>query len=446
MNRMMGRNLGSLGLVALAISLGSSSVGCDGDAMESTPANDPSMLVSFDEFEATTPRELGTGAYLIEGDIPVWSKEDLRSHYESLKGQSATPVTGVESADGIETVHAPLAVMTNASGLDVKWGPTQQLNVTFCVSTTFGANYSAVVEAMQNAHFSWRFNANIVYTYLPFQDENCTASNNNVTFDVRPTSGQSYKARSFLPSDARANRNILINSTAFTDLAPPLTLAGLLRHEVGHTLGFRHEHTTGAASSTTCYEDQNWRSITGYDENSVMHYPWCAGNPNTTLDLTAMDVKGASCLYGPPPGQTVDCSYRGVLTQAHVSGLGWLPQVRNNNLAGTVGQSRSSQAYTIQMFSVGNIFICYEAHVAGLGWLGEVCNGTIAGTVGQSRGLQAIKIRLVNAPAGCSVVYQAHVGGIGWQAPVSNNAVAGTTGQSRDIQALKVATSGSCGF
>lgn len=98
------------------------------------------------------------------------------------------------------------------------------------------------------------------------------------------------------------------------------------------------------------------------------------------------------------------------------------------------------------MANAGNIGICYSAHLAGRGWLDEVCNGAVGGTVGESRGLQAIKIHLVNAPPGCSVVYQAHVGTIGWQAPVSDNAVAGTPGQSIDIQALKVRTTTACGF
>lgn len=66
-------------------------------------------------------------------------------------------------------------------------------------------------------------------------------------------------------------------------------------HELGHTLGFRHEHTRPEAG--TCFEDNNWRPLTPYDSASIMHYPQCNGTSDD-LSFTASDAAGVRALYG----------------------------------------------------------------------------------------------------------------------------------------------------
>ncbi len=68
-----------------------------------------------------------------------------------------------------------------------------------------------------------------------------------------------------------------------------------MRHELGHTIGLRHEHTR--PESGTCFEDNNWRALTSYDAASVMHYPQCNGSNNGDLNLTAADKAGVAALY-----------------------------------------------------------------------------------------------------------------------------------------------------
>jgi hypothetical protein len=180
-------------------------------------------------------------------------------------------------------------------GYDVKYSATQARNLTYCISSsTFGTRYSTMVSAMNSATAAWEATANVNFIHSSSYDSNCTASQTGVFFDVRMVSGQSYLARAFFPNSSRSGRNILVDSSSFGSISP-WTLTGVLRHELGHVLGFRHEHTRSTASG--CYEDANWRGLTSYDRYSVMHYPQCNGLQTGDLVLTSSDKTGARALY-----------------------------------------------------------------------------------------------------------------------------------------------------
>jgi hypothetical protein len=147
---------------------------------------------------------------------------------------------------------------------------------------------------MNSAVAAWEATARVNFIHDTTKDSACSATTTGVTFDVRQTTTTSYLARAFFPSTTRSSRNILISTSAFGNVAP-YTLTGILRHELGHTIGFRHEHTRPEAG--TCFEDNNWRTLTTYDSASVMHYPQCNGSNTGNLVLTSRDQTGARALY-----------------------------------------------------------------------------------------------------------------------------------------------------
>jgi len=234
---------------------------------------------SWSEFRTLTHQETESGLYVVDGDIPVEGLKQLREFYETYVQDGALIVNRINSADD-------------------RWDDAQKLNLTYCVGKTqFGSRYDRVVTTMAAAASNWQAVANIRLIHKPEHDGNCTASNTSVVFDVRPVnSGGKYTARAFFPSSSRSSRNVLIDGSAFSLSTSRLT--GVLTHELGHALGFRHEHTRPEAA--TCFEDTRWRALTPYDSASVMHYPQCRGTGDLTL--TSLDAQGAATLYGGPGG------------------------------------------------------------------------------------------------------------------------------------------------
>jgi len=238
--------------------------------------------MSFEEFKARTYREPATGLYVLDWDTPVSGDAALYRIWEA-------------------TQQGALAVY-NVNGTDIKWDATGRKNLTYCVSDAFGANKQLVVDAMKTASDNgWEKFADVNFVYVPGQDANCTAANANVLFDVNPVNANGqYLMRSFFPDSPRNERNVLIDNTAFqpggTGNVP---FANIVAHELGHTLGFRHEHIRPEANATQCLEDNQFRGLTTYDSASVMHYPQCNGT-STNLAFTQRDQQGVQLLYGPP--------------------------------------------------------------------------------------------------------------------------------------------------
>lgn len=255
--------------------------------------------MTFEQFEASVYKEpFEGGKYIVGGDTPIADRKHLQEFFEQqIQAEAVTPPPG-----------AGALILHQVRGLDAAWNHVDKQNLTYCVSTAFGSRYQRVVDEMAAATAAWEVAADVDFVHLADQDRACTATNPNVVFDVRPidVDGE-FLARAFFPNEPRRGRNVLIDDSSF-NLSPTgrLQLAGILRHELGHGLGFRHEHTR--PESGACFEDADWRPLTSYDAFSVMHYPQCRGQGDWSLTLTSLDQNGAACLYQPAAGFTVDQS------------------------------------------------------------------------------------------------------------------------------------------
>src|SRR4029434_3054155 len=72
-----------------------------------------------------------------------------------------------------------------------------------------------------------------------------------------------------------------------------------MQHELGHVLGFRHEHIRIPQSDADCRDGGygNFRQSTPYDSLSVMIYDFCGGIVKRPR-ISAYDAYGACVLYG----------------------------------------------------------------------------------------------------------------------------------------------------
>jgi hypothetical protein len=251
---------------------------------------------TFEEFKASVYKEkFPGGKYIVNGDTAIADEKQLREFFEEKVLQH----NDTES-DGRLITSPVHGIWSNAS----------KKKLTYCVSDAFGERKAKVVMDMVTATGAWESVADVKYSHVEAQDAACLASNKLVMFDVRPVSGESYLARSFFPNEPRPDRSLLVNESAFDlDEDDQVPLAGTLRHELGHVLGFRHEQIRlGAGACVNGDEDDLGVFVahTPYDAKSVMHYPQCHGSGDYQFNLTAIDKSGAACNYGAAPGFVID--------------------------------------------------------------------------------------------------------------------------------------------
>ncbi len=145
---------------------------------------------------------------------------------------------------------------------------------------------------------------------------------------------------------------------------------------------------------------------------------------------------------GQAPGSVSNCfKYSRISYQSHVQSYGWQSSVTENQISGTVGQSKRLEAIKLELSSELEYSgsIQYQVYVQSYGWMDWKSDGEIAGTVGAGKRIEAIRIRLTGEIANYyDVYYSVQMAKLGWRNYACNGEVTGTTNLSKRIEAIKV--------
>jgi hypothetical protein len=278
-------------------------VGCGTDHGLEFSTLQPESAPSFEMFLAAA-EVLPDGRLIADQDILFSDIDAVRAYFDREMEHSRRMLRN--TAPGGQSTSAPLTVAT-LDEEDTFWGFPLRMHLTFCVDEgSFGTDADELLAAIDAAAASWHQRVGVFFERVGGV-ASCNGDQDAVVFNVR-SANVSGTAAAFLPFNARSDRELLVDDTAFTTTAGGRDLEGILRHELGHVLGFRHEHIwltpkcTGEKVTIEVNEGTlGGRLLTDYDVDSVMHYPQCRPSGTGGYRQTELDYQGAINLYGLAP-------------------------------------------------------------------------------------------------------------------------------------------------
>ena len=230
--------------------------------------------------------------YFVEGDLGL-REEELLS-YATARVDLAARVTEDPASN-----RPGLVAVTQDDKL-VRWQRGKELE--YCVHRpSFSSNeeYQLVVDNMKAATEEWSRTCGIRFKHVSEKDNDPDLQLGDVLFPVvRQAGGANTLAMAFFPNEKDVKRRVVWIFDGY--YGDSFNKVGILRHELGHVLGFRHEHIRPEAPDYFGQESlDNTENLTKYDSTSVMHYVAReVGDPK--LRITETDRAGAQQVYGRP--------------------------------------------------------------------------------------------------------------------------------------------------
>jgi hypothetical protein len=227
------------------------------------------------------------GNFMVEGDLAL-TKAELIDHLSTL-------------ADGVvmQEDNSELLLAT-VNGVFSFYTTRAERRLTYAVDKSSFENearYSEVVALMDEAAGAWEAvcpACAIDFVHLVDLDtaRGLVAGTPELNFVVRYRNGAStFLAEAFYPYHTGSDRTVNIYPGLFTSNFPK---AGVMTHEVGHILGYRHEQLRGVPGCGAPGSD--FVALTDYDNKSIMHY-FCGGGGNPEMVLSDTDKQGHRLIY-----------------------------------------------------------------------------------------------------------------------------------------------------
>jgi len=189
-----------------------------------------------------------------------------------------------------------LTIATDSHKKPLVWGMTARSNLTWSCAEAGIAKYA---DEIAKAFDSWSSVCNVVFRKVD------SAGFINVRWanaaEDRASQGRVI-AQAFFPGEA--DRSLRLFQVFKEQGAFRLAV---VRHEIGHVLGFRHEHIWFADNPTGERPQEGGlgaQLVTAKDKDSIMNYRkmWkdSAAHPVVVTDLSRLDKIGARLIYGTP--------------------------------------------------------------------------------------------------------------------------------------------------
>ena len=272
------------------------------DAAIAAP-DDPTRRAAL---EARLPWVDALQVYVLEGDLLI-SRAALRDylkrrHEERMrlamaKGQApgATP-----NPFAIGELLSPELKVNYVLGRPDLWRRELRGKLTYAVDrASFGGDnsqYQAVVRNLARAAEEWEQlcpACGIDFNHVAAADAVPSFDQALIIVRAQDVGGEFIAAAPF-PSTPVDQRYLYVDPSYFTT---NYDRVGVFRHELGHALGYRHEQLD-ALSACSHLENDEWKALSDYDSDSVMHY-FCNGRGSLALEFSCTDRVSHAKAYEP---------------------------------------------------------------------------------------------------------------------------------------------------